>query len=441
MVPSSTVSPVPDAPPTPLLHVLRQWWPVLAGCTLAGVAAALVWSARLPRLYEATTTIVVTPGDPSPAAQAAAVTNARTLLENRTIADKVIRQNDLGAPPESLAPENLVRERLTVSQIRDTNYMRVSLRLQSRELAAKALRQLVEAGVSLNSDLVLQETKSVTGTLLQQQVEDARAALAVTTERLLELRRSARIEQLRADAEASLQQRSRARQLAAEVAAERARVTRAEEQIAHRPRLLPAPRATSGEGPLLEHARRVAELPLGASQSAGTAAPRNRVFGEQRDEPPAADATEDAREQERREAPMSLSAASPLLDPVYEVLDYQAAVGRTRLAALEGERAAMRGDANADLQRLYAAEAALAQRQLDRELALETYKRVTQQYGAARESALMRSLRINMADAPVPPSGSASPNYLLNGVIGGAAALLCGVAAMFLIWRRSAPAL
>lgn len=407
-------TPLAPRPPTaPLLDVLAARWWLLAAFATTGAVAALIWSATRPSFYEAATTIIVTPIDATPSARATAVTNARTLLENRSIAATVIQLNGLDRPPESLSAEALVQQRLTVAQIRDTDYMRVTLRLQSPALAAQALAQLVEAGVKLNSDLIVQETRSVAGTLIKQQLDDARVALAAASDRLLVYRRSALVDQRTADADISLLHRSIARKLAAQIAAERARVARAEEQLARRSRTLPAPRRAEGEGALLEHVRREAEAASARS------------------------ATPDADESDEDDTPVPPTMPDRLIDPVFEVLDYQAATARTKLAALEGQRAAILADTRLEWDRLYTAQAELTRLELEHDLARGTFSRLTQQYETTRAFAITRGLNIQMADAPVPPTGRASPSHLLNATVGGVVGLLCGLTTAFFAWRRT----
>ena len=407
----------------PLLELARSYALLLAGSVVAGAVAALSWAALQPRLYEASTTLLVVAGDASPAAQAAAITNARNVLENRSIASKVIAAHGLGGPPERLTPDQLIVERLRVAQVRDTRYLQVALRLGAAEKAQAVLRDLVQQAVALSTALVREETNSPMRTLLNQQADDARAHLREVSERVLVLRRSTRVEELRGDVNTAIRRRARLQELDALIAAEDQRLARAQSQLTARPRSFDAAR---GDGAaLLEHRRRqppaapvdtapsLAELrgeKLSGSGTATTAAP------------PAPD------------PPPLVSPGG--VDPVYQVLDYEAAVTRTRIAALQGERAALLKSSAVALDRLYSAEAELTQLEVERALAEEAFMRLKRLSDATRESAMSRSLYLYVADEPIASAAPAAPRMWLSGVLGGLGGLCCGLAVVFLRWRR-----
>ena len=120
------------------LTVLFRHWAIVLACALIAGVGAFVWTGWTPPVYEASATLIVTSADASAAAQVTAITNTRTLLESRTLATPVIARFKLDAPPYALTPAELVSNRLTVAQIRDTSYLRVTIRMPSAALAADA---------------------------------------------------------------------------------------------------------------------------------------------------------------------------------------------------------------------------------------------------------------------------------------------------------------
>jgi uncharacterized protein involved in exopolysaccharide biosynthesis len=123
----------------PALTLIFRHWVIILGCAVIAAIAAFVWTAWIPPTYEASATLIVTSADASAGAQVTAITNTRTLLESRTLAAPVIARFKLDAPPYALSPAEFATNRLSVAQIRDTSYLRITLRMPSAALAADAL--------------------------------------------------------------------------------------------------------------------------------------------------------------------------------------------------------------------------------------------------------------------------------------------------------------
>jgi len=455
-----------------VVDILIRCWRIIAGAALVCFIAGLAWSIAQPKLYEASATLVVSASEPTPGAQMSAVTNARTLLENRRVAETVIGQFHLDGDPERLTPEILVRERLQISQIRDTMFLRVSLRLASPLIAPQALTTLVQSGIDLNQRLSVENTIALTGGLIKKQMEEARRSMDKAGRDLLTYQQIAQVDRLRKDAQTALAQRALGVEIEADLAAEQSRVTVAERQLATRSRQLAAPRLTVGEGPLLEDARRQAETvrrpppsPAPPSEqlttrldegrdsreravpqtnpqtTPGTNRESNRAASRDTDSrmnsplprrrPSVPDAVESKPPEES--TPLGLPLVEPYIDPVYEVLDYQAATGRTKVSALEAQRNILRREATRDLlPRLYDAELKQEKLQLEYELSSQVYRDLVLRFESARKDVMSRSVNIQVADPPVVPLGPVTPRVLLNVAVATAIGLAGAVLALML---------
>ena len=370
------VGPVTDVD-IPLLEIILRRWPLLLVCTLVpAVATAIIASIR-PASYEATATLLVSTADSSPAAQASAVTNARTLLENRATAARVVEKFHLDQPPDSLTAVEFVSERLQIVQVRDTNYLRASLRLSSPAKARDALSAFVTESVELNRQLGVDSTINVSGGLLTKQLDEARRTMEQASADLLELRQKVQLERLQREADTSLYQRDRLAELDAAIAAERSRISMAETELAGRVRRPGAPTATAAN-PLLESARKSDDNP--------------------------------------RQAPLTGGG-----DSVYEVLDYEAASARIRAQSLEAERTAIVKQLSIPrLGPLYDGERQLEELELNRRLAADVYSDLVIRFEEMRRAAVSRHVNIVVADPASASDASVSPRVWTSSVVAGA---------------------
>lgn len=131
--------------------------------------------------------------------------------------------------------------------------------------------------------------------------------------------------------------------------------------------------------------------------------------------------------------PLGLPLVEPYIDPVYEVLDYQAATGRTKVSALEAQRNILRREATRDLlPRLYDAELKQEKLQLEYELSSQVYRDLVLRFESARKDVMSRSVNIQVADPPVVPLGPVTPRVLLNVAVATAIGLAGAVLALML---------
>ena len=387
----------------PLLEIILRGWPILLVCTLVlGVAVAIVAGSRSAS-YEATTTLLVSAADPTAVAQASAVTNARTLLENRGTASRIIEKFRLDQPPDSLTAIEFVSERLQIVQVRDTNYLRATLRLSSPSAARDALATFVAESVDLNRQLGVDSIINASGGLLTKQLDEARRTMEQASSELLALRHKVQLERLQKDADTSLNQRERLADLDAEIAAERTRVAMAEKELAGRVRRSAGPTATAAN-PLLESARRSDDSPQQAPLTGGG-------------------------------------------DSVYEVLDYEAATARIRAQSLRAEREAIAKQVSVPrLTALYDGERQLARLELNHKLAADVYSDLVVRLEEMRRAAVSRHVNIMVADPASASDVPVSPRIWTSSVVAGALGFTGALLALigFSYWvapdRRRSPA-
>jgi uncharacterized protein involved in exopolysaccharide biosynthesis len=437
----------------PLWLVWARRWPLVVGIAVVAGLAGYLLSFTIPRSYEASATLILTPANTLPASQVAAVTNARTLFENRALATTVIRELQITQGGRLLHPETLVRDRLRVAQIRDTNYLRLTLRLGSPDEAAKTLNTLIERGIQLNRQLTVENTTSVARGLLRTQLDEARANLDRRTKDLETFRDAARLEVVRSDVEQAAAVRSIIAELDGAIEFERARIAQGERQLSSRSRLLSSPRS-SARNALLDSARREGEpdrpLPVPAVQlpaiqpeqaksrttkPEGTKPEETRTEGIRTEGTTSENGTDHPPPVQRKprlpveSTPPDLPSTpgDSFTDPVYEVLDYQVTTGRNRLAALQAQRLELTKRGAGPLGQLYAGEAKLERLKLEYELASDLYKSVVLRYEQARESAMSQSASIQVADPATPPDGPAGPNRTLSAAVAGGFGLVLGL--------------
>jgi uncharacterized protein involved in exopolysaccharide biosynthesis len=404
------------------LTLLFRHWGIILGSALIAAIGAFVWTAWIPPVYEASATLIVTSADASAGAQVTAITNTRTLLESRTLAAPVIARFKLDASPYGLSPAEFATNRLSVAQIRDTSYLRITLRLPSAALSADVLNAFLQESIELNRRLSVENATSVAQGLMKTQLDQARSNVDGRTKQVESARTAARLEIVRKDVEHVTELRRFIRELDGAIQAERARVAKAEGELASRPRMLSVPRVSGAEGPLLEYTRRMTDegatgrLPQAESVMLPRApVPPAEAPVQSRSTPPALPPSQP---QALTEGSITAGASAPpiplqtdaYVDPVHEILEYQVAMGRTRLAALQAQRAELMRREGDPVLELYAGEARVARFELDHELATQVYKDLALRYEQAREYAVSHAAIIQVADPATPPTRPVSPN-------------------------------
>jgi uncharacterized protein involved in exopolysaccharide biosynthesis len=362
----------------------RARWPI-AVVLGAAMAVAIVYSLLQPRLYEASSTVSIAQskigvGEQGPPIQ---VATYRPLFENRALAIKLIDEFNLDAPPHQLTASTFLSRALSVDEIRGTSLARVRVTLRDPQLAAAVATRLTLEAVAqsrrINSDEAVQVRN-----VLKDQLDEAKSRLDMAQQKLHDYRRTAQVELLRKDVDALLDGRGRLLTLQVDIEAERARLERAERELAARDPVDTLTRSIDSTPPLLEAAR---------SQGA---APSD-VLG--------------------------LQLKSESANPVFQELDAEVAMSRATLAGLERERRQLLGnqrsetDQRATMALLYEREAELKRLELERDLAEKLYVEVANRYEGARLQVAGRSAQLQIIDEALPPDQPRSRGTVRNAAI------------------------
>jgi polysaccharide biosynthesis transport protein len=109
---------------------------------------------------------------------------------------------------------------------------------------------------------------------------------------------------------------------------------------------------------------------------------------------------------------------SPFINPVYEILDEQIALSRTKLAGLERQQAQLvsvlklNAPQVAQLAQLYGKERELARLETEFDLAKKVYVEVSTRYEQARLQVVSHTAQLQLLDSALPPDAPISPRPL-----------------------------
>jgi uncharacterized protein involved in exopolysaccharide biosynthesis len=344
-----------------------------------------------PTLYEAVTTLLVTPPPNAPALQISPAT-FRAILVNGTIAQEIVNELGLSQPPHNLSPQLFLDRALTVEQVAATNVVRVRVALRSPDLAAEATRRLAQKAIALTRNLNQLEGASA-HEQLKSHLAESSARMAEAEKELLAFQQRAQVDLVTKDTQAMLEERGDLLKLTISIESEKARLQAAEQEIQRQEKVLPVRRAVGAE----EALRRT-------------------------------DDTEDV-----------LDASNPFINPVYQSLDFQIASSRARLAGLEQERRQLvdvrklGGEELSRLNDLYASQIELARRQANFDLAKRIYSDLAVRAEEARTQSLGNSPQLQLVDNAISPDRPMSAGRLramLLGLVAGA--LAAGLVALAL---------
>ena len=161
------------------------------------------------------------------------VNTFRALIQNYGLAADVINKFKLQDPPDDLTPREFLEEAMTVEEIRGTTLLRIRVQLERPDTTPLVANETASRAVALALAVTQQETIDARD-LLRQQAAEAEARLKESETALLAYQREAQIELLRRDVDIKLKQRERLQEVGLLLAAERAKATRVESELARR---------------------------------------------------------------------------------------------------------------------------------------------------------------------------------------------------------------
>jgi uncharacterized protein involved in exopolysaccharide biosynthesis len=418
-------------------------WLILAGLAV-GACAGYIYAWSRPAVYEAVATLLITRSKIGlDAAQPVAAPALRAFVVNNALVGQVLRELRLTDPPRLLEPLTFIRDHLQVEELQQTDIIRIKVRLDDARLAAQSANRLVELSTALNRRVNTEESLGVRD-FIKSQLDDSHARMQSLASQLVAYKRDAQLELRRTDVQSLLDRRREVADLTVQLEGERASLREAERELAGRPRVLPAPRLPNRiaelGGPWPEEVPAtaapsdsipaspagstagVATLPPVVSPSAaqpaitGTAAP-----AETRRVPPSPTLDRSA------QAWLSGASASPIIDPIYEILDYQVSAAKVRVADLEKRQQLMvarfgvAAPTMAELTELYSREMAQANLQSEYDLASQIHSDLYTRYEHARIQVASRSTELKIIDPAISPPASVGPSPVVAAALGGLA--------------------
>jgi polysaccharide biosynthesis transport protein len=367
-----------------VLAIGRRKWLVLSGAALCA-AIALGIGVSSPKMYEATSAlIIVAPKTTAAGEISPTVSNAtfRALVENRSLAGQVVAEFKLGESPFRLTAQKFLNDCLTVEAVRDTNLVKVSVRLPAKDLVAKVANRYAALAEDLSQRLNQEEALRARD-YIKSQVDQARDRLREAEGRLEQFRKTAQIELLRKDVDSKLLQRGALLQLLVDIQTEKARLTRAEEELASRTQIGTIRRTIDQDPALMEAAREA-----GAGQR----------------------------------ALLGLQFKSEYVNLVYEGLEQVITASRAKLAGLEKQRTelidvqGLNATKLAQLSQLYERETELSRLTTEFELAKKVYVDTAMRFEEARLQVVIRSAQLHIADAAWAPDYPVGRRVVWNAV-------------------------
>lgn len=378
-------------------EVQRRAVPILLCAIVAGAAA--FWYAGLrPLNYQGVTTLLVVPPSQPSGAQINTAT-FRAVAENATLASQVIQELKLD---DQLTPLAFVERALEVEEIRGTNIVRVKVTLADPRMAAEASRRLATKAILLMQQITEQE-----GTSIQEQLKnhlsDARDRLQKAEQDLLTYKQHAQVELIKGDTDAMLKERGDLLQLVVDIEAERARLAAAEQEIKRAQPVLAVARI-----PGAEEALRRAQV-----------VPKDEIDSQR------------------------LDLTNPFVNPVYQILEFQIATSRTRIAGLEKKRdelvnvKKLSGKELVQLSELYRRQIEQARLQASFDLATRVYGDLALRYEQSRTQRVGNNAHLQVVDDALPPDRPVSRKRLQYAAFGSGLGLLAAVFVVLLWESRS----
>jgi len=448
-----------DAPPKALqvpievaFRVIRRAGVVVLAAAVVGGISGFTLASMNPPLYESIATLIVT--RPPTDTRAAPVPAFRALLETNTMALAAIARFHLDKPPYEIDPVDFRGGAMVLEEVRNTNMIRVHARLPDPQAAAQLADYFATRGVELSEDINNQQLIEYRAQL-KGMVDDATKRMKQAESQLLEFRKTAQIDVTKKDADAALGQRGQLLALTVDIESEKARLAKAETEIKGQQPYVAAPRHVATEAALRSLNPRSTDAFTTNSTSSpldsgGTEKDKDKKKGtdtdktkdKDKDKPKPDGAVADWEKPGADPDQAGLDLTNPYTNPVYQVLQYQISLSRTRLAALEARRQQLVGAQGlggrelSSLGSLYPKEVEQQRLENEFDLTKSVYSEVSLAYERARLQGAGMSARLQLID-PAIASSQALPRHrllyaLVLAVTFGAAALIALAALEFL---------
>jgi polysaccharide biosynthesis transport protein len=380
---------------------------LLAIALLAGIVTLVISLTRAP-VYQASSKLMVSPSKIGDQAGAAvSVGTYQAMVNSQMLVLQVMKELGLFGPPHNLSVTRFMQQQLQVDVVPDTHVIQVSVRLTDPALAAKFANQLAERAIEASRRVNQEDTVSARDTI-KTQLDESRARLTTAEKNLEAYRKEAQLDALRKDVTAMLDERSRLLPLLVDIEAERARIAQTLEELTNQQPVRDVRRSVSPTvvlNPQTGQAERPVTQPNQTGQAGQTAQPDPRNQAGQ-----ASQATQELKLRD--------DVLNPFVNPVYEVLQQQLSASRTKLSALEKQRAEIMrttdlGQAAAlKLRELYTKEAETERLQTELALSKQVYLDVSNRYEQARIQVAGRSPQLQVIDQAVPPETPISPRVV-----------------------------
>jgi len=384
---------------SPYLAILWRYRFVIVAVTLLAGGVTLFSAITDTRLYEANTVLSVSASklaDVGPSAVGTA--NFRPIIANRAVAQKVVTQLHLDAPPSSYSGTSFLEEAVQLEEIRNTALLRLAVRLPDPQLAAKAANAVANEAVQY-AEILSQNEVVRARDMIKLQLDIASARLRQAGEALSAFKRSAQLDLGRADVDAILDQRKSLLELLVAIEATRASVSEGARELAKHSRIDTTSKSIDQDPAMLEAAR--STTPAGGS-------------------------------------PLALKMKSETVSSTYEDLDTTLALDRVKLAELEKRKQELvdvrqlnRSDL-AKIREFYDKDAEQNRLSMEYAMAQKAYEEISTKYEGARLQVAGRSAELQVIDAAVAPSRPLSRQVIsrtmTSAAIGFAVAALCALA-------------
>jgi polysaccharide biosynthesis transport protein len=392
--------------------ILRRRLRLIVFATFVCGLAAAVFSLLQPKIFEATTHLLVSESKLADLSSRNAtyvyydlLRSYETFINNDYLIQKTLEHFQLQKPPYELTPDGFKRRRiLRVELAKNTRLLEVSVEFPEPKLAADIANYFASNAVAFNEEMNARDAQR-TRESLKQQLDQALEAMERSRQTLLEFSKTSGLEELRESVWSLLEEKSQAESQLAQLNTDLSRVSARRQGLGEE---------LQRQAPRIELKRSLAENPiLKESLSAGSP--------------------------EKSAPPATTLVKEESVNPVYQQVQSLLVETDVELLGLGAARQAVEKAAEARKQRLAVLlrEKALKESTLDRltqdyQLASDSYESLSKQYQDAWMNVSARSTDLKVIAPAIVPERPVSPRLPLNVVL--AAALGLVLSSLLALW-------